>query len=211
MLDLDETLVHCSVDPIPDADLTFGVEFNGANYMVYVRKRPFLDRFLELVYEKFEVTVFTASQVRPSSSSPPPPHTRTTATTIARTCATVSPVQPLRLCVYRVIQRCPHVGVVVGSVIVSPQRVYAEKLLDLLDVDKKYIRCVCSVHSCGPVPVRRWSLAPVPARGQHPLPRLPPGWQHPPNDLCVPMPVPVFLLAFAFFVAAGTGCTAIRA
>ncbi len=63
VLDLDETLVHCSVDPIPDADLTFGVEFNGANYMVYVRKRPFLDRFLELVYEKFEVTVFTASQV----------------------------------------------------------------------------------------------------------------------------------------------------
>lgn len=62
VLDLDETLVHCSVDPIPDADLTFPVEFNGMHYKVYVRKRPYLDRFLEAVYDKFEVTVFTASQ-----------------------------------------------------------------------------------------------------------------------------------------------------
>lgn len=62
VLDLDETLVHCSVDPIPDADLTFPVEFNGANYVVYVRKRPYLDRFLEAIHGKYEVTVFTASQ-----------------------------------------------------------------------------------------------------------------------------------------------------
>lgn len=34
VLDLDETLVHCSVDPITDADLTFGVTFNGCNYQV---------------------------------------------------------------------------------------------------------------------------------------------------------------------------------
>lgn len=36
--------------------------FNGANYSVYVRKRPFLDRFFQAIAGKFEVTVFTASQ-----------------------------------------------------------------------------------------------------------------------------------------------------
>jgi hypothetical protein len=29
VLDLDETLVHCSIDPIPNPDLTFKVDFNG--------------------------------------------------------------------------------------------------------------------------------------------------------------------------------------
>jgi CTD small phosphatase-like protein 2 len=62
VLDLDETLVHCCVDPIPDADLTFPVNFNGQNYTVYVRKRPHLDKFFALIAGKFEVTVFTASQ-----------------------------------------------------------------------------------------------------------------------------------------------------
>lgn len=62
VLDLDETLVHCSIEPIPDADTTFSVVFNGMTYQVYVRKRPYLDRFLAAVASKFEVTVFTASQ-----------------------------------------------------------------------------------------------------------------------------------------------------
>ena len=62
ILDLDETLVHCSVDPISDADVTFPVVFNSANYQVYVRKRPHLDKFFALISGKFEVTVFTASQ-----------------------------------------------------------------------------------------------------------------------------------------------------
>ncbi|KAA0160518.1 hypothetical protein FNF31_04227 [Cafeteria roenbergensis] len=62
VLDLDETLVHCSVEPIPDPDLRFPVVFGGHTYQVYVRKRPFLERFLARVASKFEVTVFTASQ-----------------------------------------------------------------------------------------------------------------------------------------------------
>lgn len=62
VLDLDETLVHCSIEPIPDADLTFSVSFNGQDYEVYVRKRPYLAHFLEQVSQLFEVTVFTASQ-----------------------------------------------------------------------------------------------------------------------------------------------------
>jgi CTD small phosphatase-like protein 2 len=62
VLDLDETLVHCSVDPIDDADVTFPVSFNGCNYQVYVRKRPHLDKFFASIAGKFEVTIFTASQ-----------------------------------------------------------------------------------------------------------------------------------------------------
>eukprot|EP00428_Durinskia_dybowskii_P066689 CAMPEP_0170374712 /NCGR_PEP_ID=MMETSP0117_2-20130122/10763_1 /TAXON_ID=400756 /ORGANISM="Durinskia baltica, Strain CSIRO CS-38" /LENGTH=367 /DNA_ID=CAMNT_0010629717 /DNA_START=194 /DNA_END=1300 /DNA_ORIENTATION=+ len=61
-LDLDETLVHCTVEPIPKPDLVFPVKFNNETYQIYVRKRPYLDYFLETVSKSFEVVVFTASQ-----------------------------------------------------------------------------------------------------------------------------------------------------
>lgn len=57
-LDLDETLVHCTVEPIAKPDLTFIVTFNGTMYQVYVRKRPYLDYFLETVAKNFEVREF---------------------------------------------------------------------------------------------------------------------------------------------------------
>eukprot|EP00551_Chaetoceros_affinis_P007701 CAMPEP_0203667816 /NCGR_PEP_ID=MMETSP0090-20130426/4568_1 /ASSEMBLY_ACC=CAM_ASM_001088 /TAXON_ID=426623 /ORGANISM="Chaetoceros affinis, Strain CCMP159" /LENGTH=580 /DNA_ID=CAMNT_0050532085 /DNA_START=332 /DNA_END=2074 /DNA_ORIENTATION=+ len=62
VLDLDETLVHCTVEPIPDATMVFPVYFNGVQYSVHVRTRPYLEQFLESVAKKFEVVVFTASQ-----------------------------------------------------------------------------------------------------------------------------------------------------
>lgn len=62
VLDLDETLVHCTVEACDDADFNFPVEFHGMTYQVYVRKRPYLKEFLENVAGKFEVIVFTASQ-----------------------------------------------------------------------------------------------------------------------------------------------------
>eukprot|EP00501_MAST-03F_sp_TOSAG23-6_P001899 GSMAST32.ASY1.ANO1.1979.1 assembled CDS len=62
ILDLDETLVHCSIDPIPDADLTLSVDFGGQKYDIYVQKRPHIEQFLQVVSKHFEVTVFTASQ-----------------------------------------------------------------------------------------------------------------------------------------------------
>jgi len=61
-LDLDETLVHCSVEPLPKYDLSFSVHFGGAEYRVYVRLRPHLYTFLRTVREWFEVIIFTASQ-----------------------------------------------------------------------------------------------------------------------------------------------------
>ena len=62
VLDLDETLVHCTVDEVANADVVFPVVFNGEQYQVHVQKRPHVDEFLRAVAEKFEVVVFTASQ-----------------------------------------------------------------------------------------------------------------------------------------------------
>ena len=62
VLDLDETLVHCGVEPVPNADLVFPVDFHGVTYQVHVKKRPFLETFLEACCGKFEVVLFTASQ-----------------------------------------------------------------------------------------------------------------------------------------------------
>jgi len=62
VLDLDETLVHCTVEDVQDADLTFPVLFHGINYQVNVRIRPYLQDFFKRIHGHFEVVVFTASQ-----------------------------------------------------------------------------------------------------------------------------------------------------
>jgi CTD small phosphatase-like protein 2 len=62
VLDLDETLVHCSTEPLLNPHHTFTVCFNQWNYKVYVKKRPHVEAFLEHVAKAFEITVFTASQ-----------------------------------------------------------------------------------------------------------------------------------------------------
>ncbi|KAJ2489950.1 hypothetical protein IWW37_003580 [Coemansia sp. RSA 2050] len=62
VLDLDETLVHCALTVVENADLVFPVEYNGLNYNVYCRLRPGYREFLEKASELFEVVVFTASQ-----------------------------------------------------------------------------------------------------------------------------------------------------
>ncbi|XP_019417674.1 PREDICTED: CTD small phosphatase-like protein 2-A isoform X1 [Lupinus angustifolius] len=62
VLDLDETLVHSTLEHCDDADFTFTVFFNMKEYTVYVKQRPHLHTFFERVSEMFEVVIFTASQ-----------------------------------------------------------------------------------------------------------------------------------------------------
>ena len=61
VLDLDETLVHSSFKPVPEADFVVPVEIENIVHQVYVLKRPHVDEFLKRCGKMFEVVVFTAS------------------------------------------------------------------------------------------------------------------------------------------------------
>lgn len=61
VLDLDETLVHSSFRPVPNADYILPVEIDGIVHHVYVIKRPGCDAFLQRMGECYEVVIFTAS------------------------------------------------------------------------------------------------------------------------------------------------------
>uniref|UniRef100_A0A0C3U697 FCP1 homology domain-containing protein n=1 Tax=Guillardia theta (strain CCMP2712) TaxID=905079 RepID=A0A0C3U697_GUITC len=62
MLDLDETLVHASLEFMEQSHLQFDVTFKEQDYHVWVKIRPHCLEFLERLAEKFEIIVFTASQ-----------------------------------------------------------------------------------------------------------------------------------------------------
>ncbi|KAH8405392.1 hypothetical protein KR222_010532 [Zaprionus bogoriensis] len=61
VIDLDETLVHSSFKPIPNADFVVPVEIDGTIHQVYVLKRPHVDEFLQKMGELYECVLFTAS------------------------------------------------------------------------------------------------------------------------------------------------------
>ncbi|KAL9232203.1 hypothetical protein vseg_007339 [Gypsophila vaccaria] len=60
-LDLDETLIHSTLDVAPHTyDFVVTPVIDGQLMNFYVSKRPFLDHFLHFLHGKFEVVVFTA-------------------------------------------------------------------------------------------------------------------------------------------------------
>ena len=61
VLDLDETLVHSSLSPIENPDMTIPVHIEGTIHNVYVAKRPRVDKFLAEMSKHYEIVVFTAS------------------------------------------------------------------------------------------------------------------------------------------------------
>ena len=62
MLDLDETLVHSSTEPIEGADYAFPVEAQGTTFTVYAKVRPYCREFLRAAAAKFELVIYTASK-----------------------------------------------------------------------------------------------------------------------------------------------------
>jgi len=61
VLDLDETLVHCSTMEMENAHFNFTADFHGKLYNISGKKRPGLTAFLAHVSQLWEVVVFTAS------------------------------------------------------------------------------------------------------------------------------------------------------
>ena len=62
VLDLDETLIHSAFEPFkPKDDIKLKMKIKNEDYIIHVLKRPYLDEFLKIVTEKYEVIIFTAS------------------------------------------------------------------------------------------------------------------------------------------------------
>lgn len=61
VLDLDETLVHSSFQPVEGADFVIPIVIEGTQHQVYVLKRPGVDEFMQRVAKDYEIIIFTAS------------------------------------------------------------------------------------------------------------------------------------------------------
>lgn len=64
VLDLDETLVHSSFEPLAQADFQIELDIEGRKYHVFVLVRPRAQQFLLQLSQVFEVVIFTASMQR---------------------------------------------------------------------------------------------------------------------------------------------------
>jgi TFIIF-interacting CTD phosphatase-like protein len=69
VLDIDETLISSKVvlenelDTIDQNqfDFSFTLDWQSETYYVFIKKRPFLDEFIEYLVKDFEIAVFTAA------------------------------------------------------------------------------------------------------------------------------------------------------
>ena len=62
VLDLDETLIHSAFEPFkPKDDITLKMKLKEDEIIIHVLKRPYLEEFLNIVTQKYEVVIFTAS------------------------------------------------------------------------------------------------------------------------------------------------------
>lgn len=62
VLDMDETLVHSETTFQGHCNMIVNLESHGNPCSIYVKFRPYLFEFLQIVSQKFEVVAFTASQ-----------------------------------------------------------------------------------------------------------------------------------------------------
>jgi len=65
-LDLDNTLISTTEQPTADYDFEIPVynKKSRSVQMFYIKKRPFLDEFLQVVSKYFEVILFSAAQAQ---------------------------------------------------------------------------------------------------------------------------------------------------
>jgi len=69
VLDIDHTLISSYVlgenekskKNLEDFDFNFDLDYKDESYKVYIKKRPFLDDFLNYLVDDFEIAVFTAA------------------------------------------------------------------------------------------------------------------------------------------------------
>ncbi|UKJ89273.2 RNA polymerase II carboxyterminal domain phosphatase [Theileria orientalis] len=60
VLDLDETLIHSSFEPIENYSFTLPILQDGVEKKIYVGKRPFVDEFLKITSKIYDIVIFTA-------------------------------------------------------------------------------------------------------------------------------------------------------
>ncbi|BAM41589.1 RNA polymerase II carboxyterminal domain phosphatase [Theileria orientalis strain Shintoku] len=60
VLDLDETLIHSSFEPIENYSFTLPIMQDGVEKKIYVGKRPFVDEFLKTTSKIYDIVIFTA-------------------------------------------------------------------------------------------------------------------------------------------------------
>jgi carboxy-terminal domain RNA polymerase II polypeptide A small phosphatase len=60
VLDLDETLIHSEFEYQMEGDFDFKIIFDNDD-ILFVKKRPGLDEFLEYAFDNFKIAIWTAS------------------------------------------------------------------------------------------------------------------------------------------------------